>query len=82
MDEHPVTAAEFRRFVRDTGYVTSANALSTLPTTPMWIRSCLCRVRSSSVRPRARSTSTIIRDWWDYVPGAYWQRPGGPGHHD
>ena len=24
MDEHPVTAAEFRRFVNDTGYVTLA----------------------------------------------------------
>ena len=24
MDEHPVTAAEFRRFVRETGYVTVA----------------------------------------------------------
>ena len=31
---------------------------------------------------RARSTCDDYRNWWEYVPGAYWQRPGGTGHDD
>ena len=59
MDEHPVTAAEFRRFVRETGYVTVAER----PLDPARVprrrsRPARARARSSSARPRARSTST------------------------
>ena len=52
MDEKPVTAAEFRRFVRETKYVTVAE------------------------RPLAPDD---YRNWWAYVPGAFWKKPGGKG---
>ena len=59
MDEHPVTAAEFRRFVRETKYVTVAER----PLDPERLpgrrsRPARARARSSSTARRARSTST------------------------
>ena len=53
MDEHPVTAAEFRRFVRETGYVTLAER----PLDPERVpgrrpRRCSSRARSSSASTR------------------------------
>ena len=57
IDEHPVTVAEFRRFVKATGYVTLAERaarpgrLSRTPTP-----SCSCPARSCSARRAARST--------------------------
>ena len=59
MDETPVTAAEFRRFVRETKYVTVAER----PLDPERVpgrrsRAARARARSSSAARRARSTST------------------------
>ena len=51
MDEHAVTAADFRRFVRETGLRRrSRSARSTPPTTRMPIPSCSSPARSSSAR--------------------------------
>ena len=80
MDEHPVTAAEFRRFVRETGYVTVAER----PLDPAHYpgrRSgpARARARSCSARPRGPVDLDDFRNWWEYLPGAYWKRPGGPG---
>ena len=77
---HPVTAAEFRRFVRETRYVTFAERparpgrLSRTPTP-----TCSSRARSSSARRPARSACDDHRNWWEYVPGAHWKHPGGKG---
>ena len=80
IDERPVTAAEFRRFVRATGYVTVAER----PLDPARLpgrrsRRCSCRARSSSARRAGPVDLDDYRNWWAYVPGAYWKRPGGPG---
>ena len=40
IDEHPVTVAEFRRFVKETGYVTVAERTPMPPTSPEPIRTC------------------------------------------
>jgi sulfatase modifying factor 1 len=79
IDEHPVTAAEFRRFVRETGYVTVAER----PLDPADYPDAdpeLLVPGSLVFRKRDRPVPlNDVRSWWDYVPGAFWKRPGGPG---
>jgi formylglycine-generating enzyme len=79
MDESPVTAAEFRRFVRETGYVTLAERPLEAADYPDADPALL--VPGSLV---FRKTSGPVplddaRSWWEYVPGASWKRPAGPG---
>ena len=84
MDEHPVTAAEFRRFVRETKYVTVAER----PLDPDAVpgrrsRAARARARSSSARRAGPGrTSTTTATGGSTCPGAYWKRPGGQGHDD
>jgi formylglycine-generating enzyme required for sulfatase activity len=54
VDEHLVTAAEFRRFARQTKYVTVAERALRLRSIRTPIRSCSCPDRWSSARRRAR----------------------------
>ena len=79
MDEHPVTAADFRRFVRETDYVTFASGRSTRTTSPAPTRRRSCPGRSSSRKAAGPVDLRDFRNWWSYVPGAYWKRPAGPG---
>jgi len=79
MDEYPVTAAQFRRFVRETGYLTVAERPLEPADYPSADPDLL--VPGSLV---FRTTSGPVdlsdfRNWWEYVPGAFWKRPGGPG---
>jgi sulfatase modifying factor 1 len=79
MDDHPVTAAEFRHFVRETAYVTVAERPLDPELYPDVDRELL--VPGSLV---FRSTNGPVdlsdfRNWWEYVPGAYWKRPGARG---
>ena len=79
MDATPVTAAHFRRFVRETAYVTVAERPLDAALYPDADRELL--VPGSIV---FRMTSGPVdlddnRNWWEYVPGAYWKRPSGKG---
>ena len=58
MDEHQVTVAEFRRFVKATGHVTVAERALDAADYPEADPSSSCRARSSSAGPAARSTWT------------------------
>ena len=79
MDEPPVTAHDFRRFVRETVSVAPRRAAAPSPSCiPAPTRTSSCPARSCSARPRGRQPGDV-RNWWEYVPGAYWKRPGGPG---
>lgn len=77
IDTHTVTNREFARFVRKTGYVTVAER----PLDPGDFPG------AGDTPPGAmvfRPTSGPVdlddwRQWWDYVPGAYWRCPEGPG---
>jgi formylglycine-generating enzyme len=79
IDVHPVTVAEFRRFVRATGHVTVAER----PPDP----SQYPDADSELLLPGSlvfHATSGPVdlgdhRNWWSYVPGAEWRHPEGPG---
>jgi sulfatase modifying factor 1 len=67
IDTAPVTVARFRRFVRDTGYVTVAERdLDPAP--------------GSLVFHPTQGPVPLddFRQWWSYVDGACWHRPEGP----
>ena len=79
MDEHPVTNLEFGRFVKATGYVTVAERPPDPAAFPDADPDEL--VPGSLVfQPSAGPVDLRdFRNWWAYVPGAYWRRPEGPG---
>jgi sulfatase modifying factor 1 len=79
IDRHPVTVAQFGRFVRETGYVTVAER----PLDPADYPDADPRllVAGSLVFQKTRGPVDLrdVRAWWRYVPGACWYRPEGPG---
>jgi formylglycine-generating enzyme len=79
MDERPVTAAEFRRFVRETDYVTLAEKAPIAEEYPDADPELL--VPGSLVFTPTPGPVPLndFRNWWEWKPGAYWKRPGGPG---
>lgn len=78
MDEHTVTVAEFRRFVKATGYVTVAER----PLDPAYYPNAnpALLVPGSLVFHKTRGPVSLdsIHHWWSYVAGANWQHPEGP----
>jgi formylglycine-generating enzyme required for sulfatase activity len=78
IDEHPVTVAEFRRFVKRTGYVTRAEQPLDPRDYPGADPAAL--VPGSLVFHPTRGPVSLddYRSWWRYVPGATWERPEGP----
>ncbi len=79
IDEHPVTAADYRRFVRETGYTTVAERPLDAADYPDADPDLL--VPGSLVFRKTSGPVELndVRNWWEYVPGAYWKKPAGPG---
>src|SRR4051794_32294380 len=79
MDEHPVTNLEFARCVKATGYVTVAER----PLDPAAFPGAdpaLLVPGSLVFRPSPGPVDlSDFRNWWEYIPGAHWRRPEGPG---
>src|SRR5262245_10886072 len=75
MDEHPVTNAEFRRFVKATGHETTAEQAPDPAEYPdadpaLLVPGSLVFTGSDGPVPL-----TDVRNWWSYVPYASWRRP-------
>jgi formylglycine-generating enzyme required for sulfatase activity len=79
MDVHPVTVAEFRRFVKATGHVTVAERTPERAEYPDADPRLL--VPGSLVFRPTRGPVDLrdFRNWWAYAPGACWRAPEGPG---
>jgi formylglycine-generating enzyme required for sulfatase activity len=78
MDDHLVTVGEFRRFVKDTGHVTSAEIAPSADDYPDAQPELL--VPGSLVFKRAKGPVPLddFRNWWAWTPGADWRHPEGP----
>jgi formylglycine-generating enzyme required for sulfatase activity len=78
MDEHPVTVAEFRRFVKATGRVTWAERAPDPADYPDADPELL--VPGSLVFQPTSGPVNLgdWRNWWAWTPGAQWRHPEGP----
>ena len=79
MDARPVTNAEFRRFVRETGYVTVAERAPDPADYPGADPALLVPGSLVFKQPPRPVPLDDYRAWWSYVPGACWRHPEGPG---
>jgi formylglycine-generating enzyme len=79
IDEHPVTVAEFRRFVKATGYVTVAER----PLDPGQYPDADPALLHPGSLVFCQTTGPVdlhdVTRWWRYTPGASWRHPAGPG---
>ena len=79
IDVGPVTVAEFQRFVKATGYVTSAEIAPLAEDYPD-ADPDLLMAGSLVFRPTAGPVDLRdYRNWWHWTPGACWRHPEGPG---
>jgi sulfatase modifying factor 1 len=79
IDRHPVTVAEFRRFVKATGYVTLAEKAPEAADYPDANPELLV---PGSLVFRTAQGPVDLRDytnWWVWVPGADWRHPERAG---
>ena len=87
MDEHEVTNSQFRRFLKATGYVTTAERPPDVeellwqlpPGTPPPARELLVPGSLVFVPTDRAVSQDDYRQWWKWTPGASWRYPEGPG---
>ena len=78
LDRYPVTNAEFRKFIAETGYVTFCERS---PDPAMYPDADPALVVPGSAVFRKPPGPVSLRDsraWWQYVPGANWWHPEDP----
>jgi formylglycine-generating enzyme required for sulfatase activity len=78
VDRHEVTNAQFRQFVDATGYVTLAERGLDPKTHPDLPTELLAPGSTIFVAPTDRQSGRVTQ-WFQYVIGANWQQPAGPG---
>ena len=78
MDEHPVTVAEFRRFVNDTGYVTLAERAPQADQYPDADPELLVPGSLVFQKTAGPVDLQVWANWWAWTPGACWRHPDGP----
>lgn len=77
IDRYPVTNRQFRRFVQETGYVTSAERPPRAEDYPGAQPEMLVPASVVFRKPRGQVDLGNVYNWWAYVPGADWRHPGG-----
>jgi len=78
MDRTPVTNAEFRRFVRATGYKTEAEIAPDPKDYPGALPEMLYAGSLVFSPPAHRVPLRDWSQWWQFMQGASWRRPYGP----
>lgn len=79
IDQYQVTNAEYRRFVRDTGYVTVAELAPRAEDYPGALPEMLVAGSIVFSPPEGRVPLGDHYRWWAWMPGATWKTPEGPG---
>ena len=79
IDRRLVTVRDFRRFVEETGYVTLAEQPPDAALYPDADPDLLVPGSIVFRKPPGRVGLDDWRRWWEWVPGASWRHPGGPG---
>ena len=78
IDAHPVTNAEFRRFVKDTSWVTTAERNPDAGDFPGADPADLVPGSLVFTPTSGRVPLDDWQRWWAWVPGANWRHPLGP----
>jgi formylglycine-generating enzyme required for sulfatase activity len=78
IDQHEVTNAEFAKFVEATGYKTLAER-GIDPKTHPGMESLSDPGSVLFVQPTKVTQGGRLTQWWQYVKGANWREPNGPG---
>ena len=79
IDEHPVTVAAFRRFVKATGHVTVAEHAPDPADYPDADPELLVPGSGVFRMPPGPVPMDDVMHWWAWVPGASWRHPEGSG---
>lgn len=79
MDRAPVTNAEFRKFIKATGYQTQAERPADPADYPGARPEQLHPASIVFLPPTQPVPLDNIHAWWHYLPGANWRHPEGPG---
>ena len=79
MDELPVTVGAFRRFVKATGHVTTAEEPPDPADYPDADPALMVPGSGVFRMPPGPVSLDDVSGWWHWVPGADWRHPEGPG---
>ncbi|MFN6343548.1 MAG: formylglycine-generating enzyme family protein [Cyanobium sp.] len=79
MDRAPVTNADFRKFIKATGYRTQAERPADPADYPGAQPEQLQPASIVFIAPAQPVALSDTHAWWHYVPGANWRHPEGPG---
>jgi len=78
IDQTPVTNAQFSRFVKATGYLTTAERAPDPASYPGARPDLLVAGSSVFVKPAKPVSLRDPYQWWIWTPGADWRHPEGP----
>jgi formylglycine-generating enzyme len=87
MDAHPVTNAQFRKFIEETDYITTAERLIDWEEISRQLPRGTPRPHDSLLEPSSmvfkspgrRVSMNNYQSWWTMMRGASWKHPEGPG---
>lgn len=79
IDRHEVSNAQFARFVQASGYITEAEKKPDPSLFPGIPEDTLTPGSVVFIMPTDIQRGGDVTQWWQYIPGANWRQPLGPG---